>query len=137
MTYLTTLKSLLTASVVVVGIAVAQEPSSQPQGSRGSMMQGGGMMGMMQECRKHCQGMSGTHGELRKTVDDARQSNDPAKMRAALDQVHKSLNTMEQHMSQCMRSMNNMEKMHGKMGGMMQHGSGNRQSESKKSSPKP
>jgi phage shock protein A len=120
---------------MLVGVAVAQDPPGQKQ--QGGMMQHGNMMGMMQECRTHCRQMSGMHGDLRKTVEQARQSNDPVKMRAALDQVQKSLTTMEQRMSQCMRSMDNMEKMHGEMGGMMQHGAGSKQSESKKGDTKP
>jgi len=47
-------------------------------------------------------------------LEDAEQSNDPARMRAALGQARKSLAEMKNHMSMCMNMMDMMEKMHGK-----------------------
>lgn len=55
---------------------------------------------------------------MSKMMDGAKQSNDPAKMRAALDQGQKQLGEMKEHMTMCGNMMSMMEKMQG-MGGMM------------------
>ena len=60
--------------------------------------------------------------EATKALEDAKQSNDPAKMRAAMDQAQKQLTEMKEHMSMCGNMMNMMQKMQG-MGGMMKGGS--------------
>ena len=110
-------------ALLVTALASAQgsreSQQNQPQTQQHQMMQGGmmGMMGMMEQCRTQCQRMRGTNSDLRKTVEEARQSNDPQKMRAALDQVQKSLGMMNEHMSQCMRAMNSMGGMHQGMQG--------------------
>ena len=49
-----------------------------------------------------------------KALEEANQSNDPARMRAANDQAMKALAEMKNHMSMCMNMMDMMEKMHGK-----------------------
>jgi hypothetical protein len=72
------------------------------------------MDGMMKGCREHCQQTSASIDELMKTMDEAKQSNDPAKMRTALDQAQKPLAEMKQHMNMCMNMMGMMQKMHGK-----------------------
>ena len=51
-------------------------------------------------------------------MNDARASNDTARMRAALEQLSKALEDMRGHMNMCMNMMSMMENMHGK-GGMM------------------
>ena len=56
--------------------------------------------------------------QLTKMMEAAKQSNDPVKMRAALDQGQKQLSEMKQHMTMCGNMMSTMEKMPG-MGGMM------------------
>ena len=40
-----------------------------------------------------------------KTIEEARTSNDPGKMRAALEQVQKPLTEMKSHMTMCNRMM--------------------------------
>ena len=55
-----------------------------------------------------------TIDQLTGTIDDVKASNDPAKMRAALDQVQKPLADMKGHMNGCMSMMSMMEKMHQK-----------------------
>ena len=70
---------------------------------------------MMNECRQHCQRTRESAANLQKTLEDAKQSNDPAKMRNAIEQAQKPLAEMQNHMNMCM----NMMGMHGK-GGMMQ-----------------
>ena len=69
---------------------------------------------MMKGCREHCQATMKSISQLSTTIDDAKASNDPAKMRAALDQAQKPLTEMKRHMDMCMQMMNMMEKMHGK-----------------------
>jgi soluble cytochrome b562 len=51
--------------------------------------------------------------QLSKTLEAAKQSNDPSKMRAAIDQTQKHLSEMKEHMSMCGNMMSMMEKMHG------------------------
>jgi uncharacterized protein YlxW (UPF0749 family) len=76
---------LLTVSIVAVG--QQQKSSSPTQQQRGSMQMGD----MMTACREHCQSTSNTIDQLNKTIDDAKRSNDPTKMRAALESVQKPL----------------------------------------------
>ena len=52
-------------------------------------------------------------------IREARQSNDPSRMRAALDQVETSLADTQQRLSGCTTMMNNMSNMMGMMMGMM------------------
>ena len=47
-------------------------------------------------------------------MDEAKQSNDLAMLRADVDQAQKSLAEMKNHMSMCMNMMDRMEKTHGK-----------------------
>jgi hypothetical protein len=63
-------------------------------------------------------------------MNEAKESNDPAKMRAALDQAQKPLADMKQHMTMCMNMMGMMQNMHG-MGGMMGGGMGGMMSQQK------
>ena len=67
------------------------------------MMQRG--MAMMEHCRMHCQDNMTAMNTLSKQVDEARQSNDPAKMRAALDAVAMHHAEMKKHMQTCMQNM--------------------------------
>lgn len=76
---------------------------------------------MMKGCREHCQATTKSIDQMTKMMDEAKASNDPAKMRAALDQAQKPLAAMKEHMNMCMNMMSMMEKMHGK-GGMMNKG---------------
>lgn len=104
-------------------IAMAQSNSTRPQPQEQDKGMGG-MMGMMQQCRQHCQQTQQSGERLSESIAEAKQSNDPAKMRAALDQVEKQQSEMQQHMTMCMRSMDkmgNMPGMQGNMGGM-KHG---------------
>ena len=56
----------------------AQQPSNNQRG--GSMQMGG----MMEECQKHCLATTNSIDQLNKMMEDARRSNDPLKMRLAL-----------------------------------------------------
>lgn len=107
---------------------IAQE-SQEGRSEMGGMMQhmmnqpGSQMpMGeMMQDCKEHHQSAMKSMDEISKILEDAKQSNDPAKMRSALDESQKHVSEMKEHMATCGNMMSMMEKMQG-MGGMMKGG---------------
>src|SRR5437867_4411399 len=81
-----------------------KEPSSQK-----SEMKSMGKMSMdemMKECGEHHQSMTKSIDQMSKMMQEAKQSNDPAKMRAALDQAQKQLTEMKEHMAMCSNTMN-------------------------------
>ena len=92
----------------------------QPPSPSGQMksMEKMSMDEMMKQCSEHHQAMTKSVDQLNKTLEAAKQSNDPGKMRAAIDQTQKHLSEMKEHMSMCGNMMSMMDKMHG-MGGMM------------------
>ena len=100
-----------------VGQVRAQE---QPPARKGEMKSTGkiSMDEMMKDCKEHHQAAMKSIDQMTKMMDGAKQSNDPAQMRATLDQSQKQLGEMKEHMSMCSKMMNMMEKMQG-MGGMM------------------
>lgn len=102
-----TVAAFLTASVV----AQPQSSSGRNAPSQSSQRQTMSMTDMMKSCQEHCQSTSKTIDQLTRTIDDAKASNDPAKMRAALDQVQKPLADMKGHMNMCMNMMSMMQKM--------------------------
>ncbi|PYJ65006.1 MAG: hypothetical protein DME76_18970 [Verrucomicrobia bacterium] len=81
--------------------------------SMGNMSMGG----MMKECSEHHQSMTKSIDQMSKMMEDAKESNDPVKMRSAIDQSQKQLADMKEHMTMCTNMMNMMQKMQG-MGGM-------------------
>lgn len=94
-----------------------QKPSSS-QKSEMKLMGKMSMDEMMKECKEHHQSAMKSIDQMTKMMEGAKQSNDPAKMRAALDQSQKQLGEMKEHMTMCENMMSMMEKMGG-MGGMM------------------
>jgi hypothetical protein len=109
---------LALAVMTVVGAATfAQQPQQEQQRQPGQMGQMS-MDDMMKQCREHCQATSTSVDQTLATIRDATESNDPAKMRAALDTVEKPLAEMQEHMKMCMQMMDMMQ-MHGSMGGIM------------------
>jgi hypothetical protein len=101
--------------------AGGQEPSHKSEmKSMGDMS----MDEMMKQCKEHHQSTMKSIDQMTKMMDGARQSNDPEKMRAALDQSQRQLAKMKEHMAMCENMMNMMEKMQGKggMGEMMKAG---------------
>jgi vancomycin resistance protein YoaR len=117
------------ASTVVMilasGFLSAQQASGQQekQPSQKSEMKSMGNMsmeGMMKECSEHHQAVTKSLDQTSKTLEGAKQSNDPDKMRAAIDQAQKQLADMNDHMTMCGNMMNMMQKM---QGGMMKGGS--------------
>jgi hypothetical protein len=103
----------LALALVFAAFAAAQQPIKQGQ----EKQRGGQMMSMdemMKECRRHCQETAKSVDQTTKMLDDANQSNDPARMRAANEQALKALAEMKNHMDKCMNMMDMMDKMHGK-----------------------
>lgn len=112
--------SILSVAVLLGLAAAAQQTTDKPPQKSGQMSMGD----MMSGCREHCQATMKSMEQMHKTMEEAKASNDPAKMRAALDQAQKPLADMKEHMGMCMNMMSMMDKMHGGgMGGMMR-GSG-------------
>lgn len=109
-------KLFLGFAVVVLGASVAAQQAGdrgQPQMSMADMMKG---------CRERCDRTSKAMDDMQAAMKAAKDSNDPAAMRGAMDRMDKSMAGMKEHMGMCMRMMNMMQDMHGKggmMGGMM------------------
>lgn len=80
----------------------------------GQMHQGqkGEMHGMMQDCHDNMQTMQQSNARTKQDIENAKQSNDPVKMRSALDEADKALTAMNEHMNSCMQMMNRMKGMH-------------------------
>ena len=102
----------IVAALALPVFVVAQQPASPGQPKS--------MDDMMKECRTHCQATTASIDQLTKRMEEAKQSNDPGQMRAALDEAQKPLTEMKDHMTECRNMMGMMEHMHG---GMMQGGS--------------
>lgn len=108
--------------LVTLVVAVAQGQSApQTQKPAKPAEQTMSMGDMMKGCREHCQATTRSIDQMTKMMSDARNSKDPAKMQAALDQAQKPLTEMKEHMNMCMNMMSMMEKMHGKGGMMNKH----------------
>ena len=116
---------LLISTLAVLSLSIAAQQTStttqQDQGMQGmqgmEMGKGHAKMSndqMMKECHKNMQSMMVSNSQTKKDIEAAKQSNDPAKMRAALDEADKALTGMNDQKT-CMRMM---QGMHGK-GGMM------------------
>ena len=120
-------------ALMLAASAWAQQPSSnnaqQMQDMKdmpGMQMNNGQMQNskkmskdqMMQSCHKNMQSMMDSNAQTTKDIEATKQSNDPAKMRAALDEAEKALSPMNEHMKSCISMMNMMQSMNGK-GGMM------------------
>lgn len=112
-----TRKTIRATLLSLVGtLMVTSLVAAQQRGMSGHMSMGN----MMQECRSHCQETTTSIDQMMTTMSQAQQSNDPAQMRAALEQAQKPLATMKDHMAQCMNMMSMMQQMPGGMGGHMQ-----------------
>lgn len=109
---------------VVFALVLASHPApgqeKQPPSPTGQMksMEKMPMDDIMKDCMKHHQAGMKSMDQMSKMMEGAKQSNDLARMRTALDQAQKQLAEMKEHMSKCSGMMNMMEKMDG-MGGMM------------------
>ena len=112
---------MLSAAIIAFsfgGIAAKQSSAQQKAAQQGEMKSMGDMPmgGMMKQCHEHHDAMAKNIDEAIKALEGGRQSNDPGKMRAAMDQAQKQFADMKEHMSMCANMMNMMEKMQG-MGG--------------------
>ncbi len=118
------LLSIAGAVSLMIATAVWAQQSNanngqQMQNMQGMQMQNGQKMSknqMMQGCHKHMQSMMDSNAQTTKDIEAAKQSNDPAKMRAALDEAEKALSPMNEHMKGCMRMMQDMHNKGGMMG---------------------
>jgi mevalonate kinase len=97
-------------------VSAQQSPTSnqQPQGQSSMQAMNNDMM---QNCQTNMQSLTQTNDRAMKDIETAKQSNDPAKMRGALDEAEKALKAMNDHMNTCMSMMNKMKSMRGMMGG--------------------
>ena len=117
--------SVFVGVVSAVTLSAGQVRAQEQMPSQKSEMKSMGKMSMdemMKECKEHHQSAMKSIDQMSKVMDGAKQSNDPAKMRAVLDQSQKHLSEMKEHMTKCRNMMGMMEKMQG-MGGMMKGGS--------------
>lgn len=108
--------SVIAVVVALFGIGAVAQQQAKPAQQSGQQQRAAGQMSMedmMKGCREHCQTAMKSTDALAKTIADAKASNDPAKMRGALDQAEKPLANMRQHMTMCMNMMSMMQKMHG------------------------
>ena len=103
-------------TLALTALVTAQQPA--PSGQMKSMDD------MMKECGTHCQATTTSIDQLTTKMEAAKQSNDPAQMRAALEEAQKPLTEMKDHMTGCMNMMSMMQNMPGGMGGMRKEGSG-------------
>jgi hypothetical protein len=117
----------MAAFLLLAGASLAQEPGAPGKKQQGSGMgmqhgQAMSMDGKMQNCQKNMQSMMQSNERLKKTIEAAKTSGDPAKMRSALDDAEKYVNSTNDHMKACMSTMTMMHNMHGSgmMGGQMQ-----------------
>jgi len=114
--------SVLVALVLAFNLSAAQVSAQEQTPSQKSEMKSMGKMSsmdeMMKDCKEHHQSAMKSIDQMTKMMEGAKQSNDPAKMRAALDQGLKRLSEIKEHMNMCGNMMSMMEKMQG-MGGMM------------------
>ncbi len=98
-------------TLMVTALVAAQQPAMP-----GHMPS---METMMKECQTHCQATTASIEQMMTKMHEAKQSNDPAQMREALDQTQKPLTEMKDHMASCMSMMSMMQQMQGGMGGQM------------------
>jgi hypothetical protein len=99
--------------VIILGSSFLSAQQKQPS-QKGEMKSMGNMSmdGMMKECSEHHQAVTKSLDQASKTLEGAKQSNDPDKMRAAIDEAQKQLADMKDHMAM---SGNMMQKMQGGM----------------------
>ena len=99
-------------TLVFTALVAAQQPAMPGQMPS--------MGDMMTACQTHCQETTTAIDQTVTMLDTARQSNDPAQMRTALEQAQQPLMAMKDHMTMCMNMMSMMQRMHGGMSGPRQ-----------------
>lgn len=121
--------AMAVALIIPIGLFAQTENADKTKKNEHGMM---AMHDMMKSCSEHCQQTSTSIDKVLTSLRDAKASNDPARMRAAIEEAEKPLGMMHQHMSMCMKMMNMMQgegmgNMHGEgmgnmKGDMMNHG---------------
>jgi hypothetical protein len=101
--------TVLLALVLGAGVAVAQQDHMAMPDQSGKP----NPEDMMKACHKHSAESMAALDKLEKTIATGRESNDPAKMKAALDTAQKQLAEAKHHMSMCPMMSGNMQ--HGGM----------------------
>jgi YHS domain-containing protein len=104
----------IAAAALLAAAVWAQQGQSSPEHEKSMSM-----TEMMKNCRQHCESTSKSLEEMESMMNDAKESNDPAEMRAAMARMQKSMAEMKEHMDGCMRMMGMMGRMHGKGSGHM------------------
>jgi len=99
------------AGLLALVVSAQQENTGKPQTQR---IQNGQMRSKMQAMMK-------SNEQVRKDIEAAKQSNDPAQMRAALDEAEQALTPMNNDMNACMGMMNMMQGARGMCGMMSGH----------------
>lgn len=115
----------IVAAAAFTPLAQTQAPRSQGQARPGDETKPS-MQGMMDQCAKECDRTMQQCDAVMSRLREARDSNDAAKMRAAINETLKMCEQMKGMMSQCteenrkacMQMMDMMGRMHG---GMMMH----------------
>jgi hypothetical protein len=120
--------SLLTCIVLTLALSAqtpAQEHRHEPANSvtqpAEKLPEHGSSMHGMKECMQRHQAAMTSVDQLTAMLENARSSDDPARMRVVIDQAHTQLAELKQNMAMCRAMMSMMEKMHEAhgMGGMM------------------
>lgn len=115
---------LAIAAAAALAFSVAAHQSGQGNDQSMSGMQGmhnqqsTPMKKIMRMCLQNMGPMMQSNEKLKKDIEAAKQSNDLSKMRAALDEAEKTLDSLTDHMSNCMSMMNKMQNMRGTSGKM-------------------
>lgn len=100
------------AGFTLTVMAQEPKPSEDPAdpAPQSGMMGKTGMMGMMKKCMEHCRTVrESSSGEALERLRQAKASEDPAVLRAALDEALKALEDGNKRMEACMKMMGGME----------------------------
>lgn len=111
---ITKLAIVTLALLLSAGLVLAQHNHAASQSNRAASGDD-----MMKACQKHGSETMAALDKLEKTIAAGRDSNDPSKMKAALDDAQKQLAEAKHHMSMCpmmsgatmQHDMNNMQHM--------------------------
>jgi predicted RNase H-like nuclease (RuvC/YqgF family) len=104
----------LAAAALTVLMGASLSAQSQQQGetpqSQTHKQEKRADRGTMMECHENMQSIRQSNDKLKTTIETAKQSNDPAKMRAALEDAESSIDSMNSHMDKCMSMMQDMHR---------------------------
>lgn len=109
----------LAAAALLAPPQAALAEKHEHEDQQGQMAPQQGMPGMMERCMQHHQQVMSGLDQMARDMEQARASNDPARMREALD---RSVRQMRQMRSQMQANMRDMQAMRSRMGSMMMGG---------------